>query len=522
MSTSAPTTFTTNVLIADDLVVGGAEVTTTNTSCALEVQSSLGAMVLPRMTTAQRNAMTLINGMVIYNSTANAVQFRENGAWNAIGPGGGNVNGPGASTDKAVVRWDGLTGTAVLNSTVILSDAGDFTGVHSVENDLGTVLLPSYTFTGDTNTGIYSSGANTVDITTNGLRQVSIGTVAAAVNYIQMIGSATGTPLLINAVGTDANIGVQIVPKGTGALIGPVGAEATPGFAFSGDVDSGMWHSAANTIDFSTNALRQVQIGTVAATVNYLQFIGSATTTPVLINAQGTDLNIGVEIVPKGTGALIGPVGAEATPGFAFSGDVDTGMWHSGANTIDFSTNGLRQVSIGTVAATVNYLQFIGSAAGTSLKINAVGTDGNIDIQLTPKGTGAVIGPVGAVATPAYTFLNDTDTGMWRSAANTIAFSTNGALALTIDPTANLGIRTSTFGTNATNTLGIATGVAPTTGPADTIQIYSSDVSAGNTTLSLFTEGTPISATTITAADNSLAIRVNGTIYYIPCKLTNN
>jgi hypothetical protein len=44
------------------------------------------------------------------------------------GGGGGNVSGPGASTDNAVVRWDGITGTLIKDSTVLLSAAGVFTG----------------------------------------------------------------------------------------------------------------------------------------------------------------------------------------------------------------------------------------------------------------------------------------------------------------------------------------------------------------------------------------------------------
>lgn len=352
MSTQAPTTFTTNVLIAERLVsTAGVQATPTNAYCGLELQSTTSALLLSRMTTAQRDAMTAVDGMILYNTSTTAFNFRESGAWIALGGGGGGIIvGPAVSTDNAIVRWDGITGTTVQNSTVIVSDTGNVTAVLTLENDAGTAALPSYTFTGDTDTGIYHSAANTVDITTNGLRQVSIGTVAA--------------------------------------------------------------------------------------TVNYLQFIGSATTTPVLINALGTDANIGIELVPLGTGGVIGPVGAVDTPGFTFHGDIDTGMWHP--------------------------------------------------------------------------------------AANNIAFSTNGALALQIDANANVGVGTATFGTNATNTLGILSGTAPTTGPADTLQIYSSDLTAGNTMLSYFTEGTSVSATTITVPDHSIAIRVNGTIYYVPAKLTND
>lgn len=43
------------------------------------------------------------------------------------GGGAGNVIGPGSSTDNAVVRWDGASGTSIQNSTAILTDLGILT-----------------------------------------------------------------------------------------------------------------------------------------------------------------------------------------------------------------------------------------------------------------------------------------------------------------------------------------------------------------------------------------------------------
>jgi len=36
-----------------------------------------------------------------------------NGAWQTLGGAGGGISGPGASVDRGVVVWDGLTGTAI-------------------------------------------------------------------------------------------------------------------------------------------------------------------------------------------------------------------------------------------------------------------------------------------------------------------------------------------------------------------------------------------------------------------------
>ncbi len=48
---------------------------------ALDVNSTTGALIVPRMTTAQRDLLSAVNGMIIYNTTTNQFNFRENGVW---------------------------------------------------------------------------------------------------------------------------------------------------------------------------------------------------------------------------------------------------------------------------------------------------------------------------------------------------------------------------------------------------------------------------------------------------------
>ena len=60
---------------------GGIGIGTTSPQGALDVSSTTGAFIVPRMTTAQRDALTPVNGMIIYNTTTNKFNFYENGAW---------------------------------------------------------------------------------------------------------------------------------------------------------------------------------------------------------------------------------------------------------------------------------------------------------------------------------------------------------------------------------------------------------------------------------------------------------
>lgn len=88
--------------------------------------------------------------------------------------------------------------------------------------------------------------------------------------------------------------------------------------------------------------------------------------------------------------------------------------------------------------------------------------------------------------------------------------------AMTLN-SSGLGLGTATFGTSAAKVLAIGTGTEPTTGPAGTVQFFTSTRSASNTIPAIFTEGSGVTnaAITNTTVTNKIAIKVNGTIYYL-------
>ena len=73
---------------------------------------------------------------------------------------------------------------------------------------------------------------------------------------------------------------------------------------------------------------------------------------------------------------------------------------------------------------------------------------------------------------------------------------------------------TPSFGTSAVGVISVKNGTAPTTGPADTVQFYSTDDATGHTIPSFFCEGTNVLATGQADIATSVRVkmRINGTV----------
>ena len=66
------------MVVADDGDVG---MGTTTPQGKLDITSSTGALIVPRMTTTERAGLPTINSSIIYNTDDEQFNFHENGAW---------------------------------------------------------------------------------------------------------------------------------------------------------------------------------------------------------------------------------------------------------------------------------------------------------------------------------------------------------------------------------------------------------------------------------------------------------
>lgn len=188
--------------------------------------------------------------------------------------------------------------------------------------------------------------------------------------------------------------------------------------------------------------------------------------------------------------------------------DANTHIWRNGSSSETMRITSGGDVGIGTSSpnARLSIQSFSAGASNPSYNSNDLGGLNQYFINSGDRFLDIYTGgaPNGAAGGSSIRFLT-----------TAVTASTFPVECMRIDSAGNVGIGTVSFGTSATKVLALGTGAAPTTGPADTIQIYSTDLSAGNTMLSLYTEGTSVNSSTTNTTTHKIAIRVNGTVYYL-------
>jgi hypothetical protein len=221
---------------------------------------------------------------------------------------------------NAVFKADGMTGT-VVNNVVI---RGSLTA-----NDPDILVEGS-----DANIGldVHTKGTGSFDVNTGGGLQFQIANTASAVNYFQATGGPSGTNPILTTQGSDASVSMRFTTKGAGDL------------------------------NFAPGGIMAVQMPAITSGVNYWQLKPSVTTGAIQAVALGSDTNIAMQHVTKGTGSH---------------------LFNSGTGGLHFE--------IATPVTSVNYLQVKGSVTGVGPSITALGSDANIDINATPKGAGKFV-----------------------------------------------------------------------------------------------------------------------------------
>jgi hypothetical protein len=275
----------------------------------------------------------------------------------------------------------------------------------------------------------------------SGNQSLQVNSVASAVNYAQIVGAVTGQYAALTTQGADANVGLLVNTKGT----------------------------------YPVTINSALEINPTASSVNFISFYGAVTGGAPVFVAKGSDANVAMGFATKGT------------QGFAF-----------------YTNNfGAQQAAITHTASAVNYLNFTGAATGGAPTLSAQGSDADINLTLTPKGTGVV-------STTSLTLSNTLTT-----AAYTETITASG----TVGASATLAI---TAGTILTATLTSATACTftmPTATAGKSFTLLLKQPASGTATTATFTgvKWGSIGAPTITATVGKLdilAFIADGTNWY--------
>jgi hypothetical protein len=209
----------------------------------------------------------------------------------------------------------------------------DFTGANYANLLIGNLIANNITATStDLTLGAISIG--NINLATLGGLQFKAIDATGSVNVWNVRGGdGSTTSPRFTTEGTGTNIAGQFNTKGTGAL------------------------------QFYSGNTEQMRIINTASAVNYVQVTGAATGQQPSISAQGSDAGVILQLAAKGGSA------------------------------ISFVTNGVNsalQFQVLHTGSSVNYYQATGGAAGQPPRLISAGSDTNIDLTLTSKGSGNI------------------------------------------------------------------------------------------------------------------------------------
>jgi len=271
-----------------------------------------------------------------------------------------------------------------------------------------------------------------------------------------------GTPT-IKTVGPNLNFAT---PSGTALQLYDAGA-ATPNalvvknggvpqlYPLLNNSDLSISASGTGSVRLYTSTLSYTQllVTNTTSAVNYVQITGAVTSAGPTISAQGSDPNIPLNIIAKGTSYLnlvsnqanfwqVYGNNSGGTPYLYTWGsdtNINAGIASKGSGSVILGTNGggtvAVQLNVSHTANAVNYLQITGNTAANAVTVSAQGSDTNIDLLLQPKGTGTVLTP----------------NKLWVAKANTVL----GGLPSTINfGNYYVGLGGGEYGLNSTRLIG--------------------------------------------------------------------
>ena len=193
---------------------------------------------------------------------------------------------------------------------------------------------------------------------------------------------------------------------------------------------------------------------------------------------------------------------------------------------IDFDTshgirdeNGNEQLFFSTTSSAVNYVNVTNAATGGDPKVAALGDDSNIDIAISPKGTGEVVVGTGSAnstitSSGAYDLILDTNSGT-NSGNITITDAANGNITATPNGTGEVVVGGNTNpGTLVLNCESNSHGIKLQSPAHSSSQSYTLKFPTGNVTADRFLKVASVSGSGTTGVGQLSFAEVSGGTSY--------
>lgn len=295
--------------------------------------AAFGVIALTLLTTGDGNSAFGPSALASLTTASNNSAFGSKAGWK-LTTGGGNTLAGVSSGESMITGFDnsifgngaGFSINASYRNSIFGREAyilGD--GLQNIV--MGAFAAPNMTT---------SNNSVIIGTFTGGGIVTGHGNVVIGPNVVGLAAGLTNTIILANGDGT-----IRFWNDATGTGLGTTapdavlsvngrasfgaGAAATPSLAGFGDLNTGFWFPAADTLAASTGGTERVRI---------------ASDGKVGIGTAAADALLSVNGV-----ASFGD-GAAATPSIANFGDLDTGMWFPAANAIGWSTGGTERMRI--------------------------------------------------------------------------------------------------------------------------------------------------------------------------------
>ena len=438
-------------------------------SSMLDITSTNSGVLIPRIALISNTDVATIasptTSLLVYNSgfAPNGYYYWNGALWVQLAVGSNSdwsLTGNSGTTPGT--NFIGTIGTQDLRVKTNSTDRWNISDTNNGQlqsYSLGSATTPTYSFQGDQNTGLYSSAADALDVSTGGtarlrfpntnqVHALSLGTAA-----LPFYSFSSQTTTGIFGVATDI-LGFSTggterlrIPNANQVHASSLGTAALPFYSYSADSDTGIFSPTANNLAIATNGTEKMRIdangavgiGTsaatgaldVTATANNYGFVPPRVAlTATNVQAPVTNPQGGVPTTSTiiFNNATAGVAPNNVTPGLYYWNGAKWVAFGGGTGGTDWSLTG----NGGTTAGT----NFVGTTDNIALRFKTNNAD---RFEISNNGFLRSFAD-GTAALPAYSWNSSTDMGIFRVSAGVFGLSTVGAERMRVNTTGQVVI----------------------------------------------------------------------------------